>query len=278
MTLIRVPGSSANLGPGFDVLGMAVDRYLDIRLIDEGSDPGDSNWRLHEANESHLAVETFREAGGAGRVALSSLIPPARGLGFSGAARAAGLFAAAVQQGSSIDEARDDVFARAAELEGHGDNVAASIYGGVTVAVDGVVETLPLGCEFAVVLWIPANSSGTDASRQVLPRQYGLGDVVFNIGRVGLLAAALANGTVDRLGIASEDRLHQEQRLVDLPESADALQKARDGGAYCAWLSGSGPTVAALCDPSAAGHVARQLPGYAEIAIAKIDHRGARCR
>lgn len=278
MTLIRVPGSSANIGPGFDVLGMAVDRYLDIRLLEESGDAGDSNWRLYDADESHLAVRTFREAGGSGRVSVSSTIPPARGLGFSGAARAAGLLAAAVQQGSSIDEARDDVFARAAELEGHADNVAASIYGGVTVVVDGVVEPLPLGCEFAVVLWIPANSSGTDASRQVLPPQYGRGDVVFNIGRVGLLAAALANGTVDRLGIASEDRLHQEQRLVDLPESADALQKARDAGAYCAWLSGSGPTVAALCDPSTAGQVARQLPEDAEIAIATIDHRGARCR
>ena len=278
MTLIRVPGSSANIGPVFDVLGMAVDRYLDIRLLEVSGDAGDSNWRLYDADESHLAVRTFREAGGSGRVSVSSTIPPARGLGFSGAARVAGLFAAAVQQGSSIDEARNDVFARAAELEGHADNVAASIYGGVTVAVDGVVEPLPLGCEFAVVLWIPANSSGTDASRQVLPPQYGRGDVVFNMGRVGLLAAALANGTMDRLGIASQDRLHQERRLVDLPESADALQKARDGGAYCAWLSGSGPTVAALCDPSTAGHLARQLPEYAEIAIAKIDHRGARCQ
>ena len=278
MTIIRVPGSSANLGAGFDVLGMAVDRYVDLRLIDPAGTAADSNWRLYDADETHLAVQTFREAGGSGRVAVSSSIPPARGLGFSGAARAAGLFAAAVQQGSSIDEARGDVFARAAELEGHADNVAASIYGGVTVAVDGVVEPLPLGCEFAVVLWIPANSSGTDASRQVLPGQYGRGDVVFNIGRVGLFAAALANGTVDRLAVASEDRLHQERRLVDLPESADALRKARDGGAYCAWLSGSGPTVAALCDPSAAGHVARQLPEDAEIAIAKIDHRGARCR
>ena len=124
----------------------------------------------------------------------------------------------------------------------------------------------------------PGEQLGDRRARQVLPRQYGRSDVVFNIGRVGLLAAALANGTVDRLGIASQDRLHQERRLVDLPESADALQKARDGGAYCAWLSGSGPTVAALCDPSTAGHLARQLPEYAEIAIAKIDHRGARCQ
>ena len=150
MTFIRVPGSSANLGPGFDVLGMAVDRYLDIRLIDEGSDAGDSNWRLYHAAEDHLAVRTFREAGGSGCVALASTIPPGRGLGFSGAARAAGLFAAAVRRG--FDRRRETMCSLRRGLEGHADNVAASIYGGVTVAVDGVVEPLPLGCKFAVVL------------------------------------------------------------------------------------------------------------------------------
>ena len=277
MTIIRVPGSSANLGPGFDVLGMAVDRYLDFRLVDDDGDASDSNWRLYDADETHLAVRTFREAGGQGRVGIASAIPPARGLGFSGAARAAGLFAAAIQQGSSIEESRDEVFASASELEGHSDNVAASIYGGVTVAAGGVVERFPLGQDLAVVLWIPANGSGTDASRRSLPEHYRRDDVVFNLGRVALFAAALASGSLDRLELATQDRLHQEQRLSDLPASAMALRCAQEAGAYCAWLSGSGPTVAALCDPTNARDIAARLPDEAEVAIAEIDDRGARC-
>jgi len=119
MSTIRVPASSANLGAGFDVLGMAVDRYLEVEFAEEGV-----------GSDDHLTMRVFRQFGGTGGLSIRSTIPPARGLGFSGAARVAGLLAAAVQKGSSIEECRRWLFLEATELEGHPDNVAPSVFGG----------------------------------------------------------------------------------------------------------------------------------------------------
>lgn len=263
---IRVPASSANLGPGFDVLGMAVDRYLEVEFTDEPS-----------ASEDHLVMRVFRQFGGEGELKVSSTIPPARGLGFSGSARVAGLLAAAVQRGDNIEECRRWLFLEAAKLEGHPDNVAPSVFGGVTVAVDDRVVRIPLDLQATVVLWIPNNLSGTKESRGKLPPTVSMQDAVFNLGRASLLVAALTTGDFELLGDATEDRLHQDVRLASLPGTAEAIGAAREAGAWCSWLSGSGPTAAALCEPSAAKKIAAALPSDAEVSISHIDMRGAVC-
>ncbi len=266
MTTIRVPASSANLGPGFDVLGMAIDRYIEVEFAEEGI-----------GSEDHLTMRVFRQFGGTGGLKIASTIPPARGLGFSGAARVAGLLCAAVQKGTTLEECRRWLFLEATELEGHPDNVAPSVFGGVTVAVGDRVERIPLGLQANVILWIPDTLSGTKESRKKLPTQVSMEDAVFNMGRTALLIAALATGDTELLGDASEDRLHQEIRLRSLPETAAAMHAAREAGAWCSWLSGSGPTAAALCEPSMAEKIAAALPPGGEVSISHVDMRGAVC-
>ena len=264
MKKIRVPASSANMGPGFDVLGMAIDRYLEVEFAEEGVGSID-----------HLTMKVFKQFGGTGGLKITSTIPPARGMGFSGAARVAGLAAAAIQKGSDLEECRRWLFLEATELEGHPDNVAPSVFGGVTVAVGERVEPVPLGMQANVILWVPETLSGTKESRKKLPTQVSMEDAVFNMGRTALLVAALTNGDTDLLGDASEDRLHQNLRLQALPETAEAMQAACDAGAWCSWLSGSGPTAAALCEPAIAERVAAALPPGGEVSIGHVDMRGA---
>ena len=100
-------------------------------------------------------------------------------------------------------------------------------------------------------------------------------DAVFNMGRTALLLAALTNGDTDLLADASEDRLHQNIRLESLPETAEAMRIAREAGAWCSWLSGSGPTAAALCEPAIAQQVADALPAGGQVSISHVDMRGA---
>ncbi len=264
MKKIRVPASSANLGPGFDVLGMAIDHYLEVEFAEEGI-----------GSEDHLTMRVFRQYGGTGGLQISSTIPPARGMGFSGAARVAGLLAAAIQKGTDPDECKRWLFLEATQLEGHPDNVAPSVFGGITVAVGERVERVNLGLQANVVLWIPDTLSGTKESRGKLPKQVSMEDAVFNMGRTALLIAALTNGDTELLADASEDRLHQEIRLRSLPDTARAMEAARDAGAWCSWLSGSGPTAAALCEPAIAERVAEALPEGGEVSICHVDMRGA---
>lgn len=263
---IRVPASSANIGPGFDVLGMAIDRYIEVEFAEEGIGSPDN-----------LTMRVFQQFGGTGGLKISSTIPPARGLGFSGAARVAGLLAAAVQKGTSLEAARRWLFLEATELEGHPDNVAPSVFGGVTVAVGDRVEQVAVGMQATVVLWVPNTLSGTRESRGKLPKTVSLEDAVFNMGRTALLIAALTNGDTELLGFATQDRLHQDVRLESLPDTATAIEAAREAGAWCSWLSGSGPTAAALCEPSQAEAVAAALPDGGEVSISHIDMRGAVC-
>jgi homoserine kinase len=229
---------------------------LDLRLtVTVGGRPA--------ADERHPAVVAFRHWGGTGPLAVESVIPPGKGLGFSGAARVAGLAAATAQHGAAVEApaALSSILADAAELDGHPDNVAASLHGGV-VAVGGTTAVrVPLGVDGIVVVWVPPADTSTARSRSRLPAQVALGDAVFNIGRTALLVAAIAAGDVAALRAASEDRLHQDARLAEVPESRRALEAALEAGAWSAWLSGSGPSIAAWCPVGQAAQVARTLPG-----------------
>jgi homoserine kinase len=251
--IVTAPASSANLGPGFDALALAVDLPFRCAVGDEAPDG------FHHAEPTHPAAVAFVEAGGAADVGLwwHSPIPPGRGLGFSGAARVAGAAAARLWAGDEPDTARDIALDVAARLEGHADNAAASARGGFVVAAAGHVVALAVPADLRLVVWSPAASTSTEASRRTLPEQVPLVDAAANIGRTALWVAAVAVGEWGLVRAASVDRIHQDLRLAGRPDAAAALATLVDlDDVLAAWLSGSGPSVAALVPSAGAERVA----------------------
>jgi homoserine kinase len=262
---VRVPASSANLGAAFDAVAVALGTHLDIGVGDDE----------RPAPESHPAVRAFRQAGGAGPISVRAQFPGGRGLGFSGAARVGGALAARIQQGETVREARNLVLEAATELEGHADNVAASLFGGFVAVAGGHAIRVRVPAELAIVVWIPDRETSTTGARRLLPESVPFADAVFNVGRAALLVAALAGGDVAALRTATEDRLHQDRRLARVPETHQAIRAALAAGAYAAWLSGSGPSAAALVDPARAAAIAAALPGGGRRVVVSIDDGGA---
>jgi homoserine kinase len=276
--VVRVPASSANLGPGFDALGMAL--TLSAEIVADG-DAGDHGDRA-PVEATHPADVAFRLGGGTGELRVRSPIPPGRGLGFSGAMRVGGLLAAAHQRLAGADDGgrvdRREVLALAVELEGHADNAAASLLGGLVATSGGRAVPVPMALHPAVVLWIPRAGTSTQRSRGALPSTVAFADASFNVGRTALLVAALVTGDVESLRTATEDRLHQDRRLAATAPSRRALSTGLDVGAWCGWLSGSGPTVALLCDPDQADDLAAAVlsaVGAGRTMIQSVDVAGA---
>lgn len=275
MTVVRTPASSANLGAGFDVLGLALDLHADIGT----GDPPEGTRAVEDHHPLRLA---FEQLGGAGPLWLRTSIPMARGLGFSGAVRVGAAALAAAEAGGgdeAITAASDGILRVAAELEGHGDNAAASLYGGVVAYAEDRVVRVRVGPVMAgatVVTWIPDVTTSTDRSRRTLPDVVDRSAAVHNIARSVRLALAFEHDDPELLAGATEDRLHQGARLPLVPGAADALDAGGAAGAWCGWLSGSGPTVALLCPPERASAVAAALPGAAHTKELAIDTRGAR--
>jgi homoserine kinase len=244
VTVVRVPATTANLGAGFDALGLALSYGLELALDADDAHPA-------AAGESHPATRAFRSCGGSGTIAVRTDFPPGRGLGFSGASRVAGVVAAAVQRGAPWSRERRDLLAVAAAMEGHGDNAAASMFGGLIVCAGthSIAVIAPDSFRPHIVLWIPDRETSTKQSRSALPTTVSLDDAVHNLGRAALFVAAWAAGDTSAFATATDDRWHQPHRLPLVPESAAALAAMQRAGAQGAWLSGSGPTVGALaCD------------------------------
>lgn len=270
--IVRVPASSANLGPGFDALGMALDLHAEVGLLD-----GDLPEGSQAVDEHHPATKAFRAGGGRGALWVRCRIPVGRGMGFSGAVRVGGLVAAVAQRSGAESLAGEstEILRLATELEGHADNVAASLYGGVVATAAGRAVHVPLGFDPAVVVWVPSFTTSTDDSRHRLSSTVPFDDAVFNVGRTALLVAALAGGDVAALRDATQDRLHQAARLAKAEPSGDALQAGLDAGAWCGWLSGSGPTIALLCALDVVDTVIAALPPDGRSRHMRIDHAGA---
>ncbi|MEY4606570.1 MAG: homoserine kinase [Actinomycetota bacterium] len=274
---VRVPASSANLGPGFDTLGMALTLHAELGIV--GTDPISDDGSAREIDETHPAMVAFRKGGGEGHLWLHCPIPAGRGMGFSGAVRVAGLVAAHAQQHGddpdALEAAMPSLLHAASELEGHADNVAASLYGGVVATAGGRAVRVPMSFDPAMVMWVPSFTTSTNESRGKLPAVVPLADVVFNLGRTALLVAALAAGDIESLREATRDRLHQDIRLSLAEPSRHAIEAALEAGAWASWLSGSGPTVAAMCSIDAAESIAAALPADGHAKVLRIDHAGA---
>lgn len=273
MVTVVVPASSANLGPGFDAVGLALGIRAEIGVVDSMTPP---DLCARQVDEQHPASIAFRRLDGAGTLWVRSPIPIGRGMGFSGTMRVGGAAAAVAQQSGpgGLASRRGDVLAVAADLEGHADNAAASLYGGI-VATDGSrAVRIETALDPDVVIWIPQQTTSTNASRTSLPAAVPFADAVFNIGRTAVLVAALVAGDLDALASATEDRLHQDRRLDGAPESRRALTAGLTAGAWCGWLSGSGPSIAFLTERGGGERLAAALPPSGHTKVTSVDDRG----
>ncbi len=264
MTTVRAPASTANLGPGFDVLGLALDRY--VYANDEGD--GDLCW------PDHIARIAFEMAGGTGDIWFRFDVPPGRGMGFSAAARAAGAALAYSQAGLEAERLQSNTYTIVERLEGHGDNAAPASFGGIHVITDSENHRLATAFPGELMLWVPHESStSTDENRAGMSSSVDRSDAVYNLGRLGLLVASLYEDNISLLNRATEDRLHQPNRFIQQPASKAAYDAARAAGA-AAWLSGSGPSVAIVVAPGRAGEVAARLPSVGDVMHVVPDLEG----
>ena len=292
--IARIPASTTNLGPGFDVLGLALQLYSTVELeetergkevvvagIDADKIPGDPE------NIGFQAAELiFNRCGNRPeglRLTLTNGIPAIRGLGGSGTAILGGLLTANLLCGEPFS--RSELLNFAYEIDGHPDNVAASLLGSLVVSVtdSDVVRTLKLDCgaDLHVVLAIPDFPLPTKEARQVLPESVEFSDAVFNAGRSSLLVAAVATGNFDMLSLAMDDRLHQPYRIPLIPGYDAIAEAAMQAGALSVALSGAGPTIAAYCT-TAMREVAEQMSQASirhqvacDVKILPIDATGA---
>lgn len=268
---VRVPATSANLGPGFDCMGLALSMYAEVGVVGEETMPDGA----HAAESTHPAQIAFERAGGTGVVWVRHAIPMGRGLGFSGAVRVGGIVAAEVQRGRGTwSRDTSDALALGTELEGHADNVAPSLFGGAVIVSEGRVVPLPIRLECSFVVWIPSFTTSTNESRRLIGRSVPLDVAVFNVAHAAMLATAFAHGDHELLAEATRDRIHQDIRFDAAPLCRDARDRGMEAGAWCGWLSGSGPTVALMCEPSAAETVASALPSEGHAKVLRLDTEG----
>lgn len=261
---VRVPATSANLGPGFDTLGLALSVYdeidvtplaageLEIEITGTGAD-------VIPRDASHLMVRTIhhcyqsvgRTAPGL-RIVARNGIPHGKGMGSSGAAVAAGVLAARALLAGEVELSDTDLLRLATDLEGHPDNVAPALFGGLTIAwiEDGVPQHKKLLVHRGVapILFVPEHGMSTSQARSVLDAEVSREVAVFNLSRSALLVAALTQSP-DLLLSATEDKLHQERRAEAIPETYALVGALRARG-FAAVVSGAGPSVLVLADGS----------------------------
>ena len=262
---VRVPATTANLGPGFDCLGMALDLWneLVVEVADgpavsvqgegAGDLPTDPNNLVYKAME-HLFKTVGTDMPGL-KLHCVNEIPLKRGLGSSAAAIVGGLVAADLLLGQSGGGKRPslskhELLDLAADLEGHPDNVAAALLGGIQLVAREnralLSAPVPVPEELRAVLFVPEMTIVTEEARAVLPSRVSMEDAVYNMGRVALLVQALATGSLENLSFATGDRLHQPYRQALFPAMKLIFSAARDAGALGVFLSGSGSTILAL--------------------------------
>ena len=277
--VVRVPASSANLGPGYDALAAALTFYLELEVEETGSFAVECDVPGVALDRTNLCVRAFEALHPADDVAfrIRSEIPVSSGLGSSAAAIVAGLAAA-----DHMFELDAPLFDLAAELEGHPDNVGAALNGGFVVCADDgpPVRFDPVpGLEG--VLAIPAEKVVTEEARAALPEEVPLADAVHNTAHAALLVLGLARGDLDLVARGLSDRIHQPRRARLYPRSMELLASARKLGAIGASISGAGPAVLFWCDWQQTGALFERLRAEArdcEVRRARFAPGGADVR
>jgi homoserine kinase len=281
--LVRVPASSANLGPGYDAMAAATSLHLELEVEETGEFSLDPGGLAVSTGRDNLLVRAFESLHPADGIAfrLRSEIPLARGLGSSAAAIVAGLFAA--DHLFELALSKEEMLARATELEGHPDNVAAAIYGGFVVCGEedgGPVAARfdpPEGLEGIVV--VPPEEVSTERAREAIPAELPLADAVANVSSAALLVLGLRSADLDLVSRGLRDRIHQERRRELYPRSMEIVDSAAELGALGATISGAGPAVLVWTTWQDAGNVAAALEercaGWAEVRRLPFSPLGA---
>jgi homoserine kinase len=288
-----VPATSANLGPGFDALGLALALYDDVDVEMAGSglsiEVAGQGEETAARGEQHLIAQTFRTAyaliGPAGygtglRIRCVNRIPHARGLGSSSAATIAGILAARALHPDGHRFTDTDVLALATRIEGHPDNVAPCLAGGLTIAWQTPsgprLTRLDVSPDVHPVVFVPEQRLATERARGLLPDMVPHADAAANAGRAALLVAALTAAPALLLD-ATEDRLHQAYRRPAMPESLALVERLRAKGAP-AVVSGAGPTVLALTTSGEVDSIAAEVGSSWHIYPLDVAPHGARVR
>jgi homoserine kinase len=236
---VRVPASSANLGPGFDVLAAALGVWMELEVTETGRFEVRTDLAIAR-DARNLCVRGFaalRPAEGM-RFTIHSDIPLSGGLGTSAAAYVAGLAAADALNGGGAD-----LLQEAARLEGHPDNAAAALMGGFVICAGGSAARLDPPSGLEAVLVVPSRAVRTAKARAALPAEVPMREAVFNIGRASLLVLGLARGDLDLVARGLGDALHQPRRASLYPRSMELVERAPELGALGATISGAGPSV-----------------------------------
>ncbi len=278
--LVRVPASSANLGPGLDVLAAALSLHLELEVVETGSFAVQTELAV-PLDRTNLVVQAFERLHAADEFEfrISSQIPLSGGLGSSAAAIVAGLMAA-----DHLFELDADLLGLATEFEGHPDNVAAALEGGFVICSETRVHRFepPLGLE--AVLVVPEERVHTEVARAALPATVTTSDAVYNVAQAATLVRGLSTGDWELIGAGLGDRLHQPHRAHLYPRSAELVGRAAEPaiGALGATISGAGPTVLVWSHYEQTGHVVEALTrataGWARVLRAPFESQGADVR
>ncbi|HHV73325.1 MAG TPA: homoserine kinase [Thermoanaerobacterium sp.] len=293
---VRVPASTANLGPGFDCLGIALNLYNEIYMEIKGHKleidvEGEGILNI-DRNEENLVYKAAKKVFDKANISVDGLyikskngIPTGSGLGSSAAAIVGGLVAANALIGSPLS--RDELLDIASSMEGHADNVSPALNGGFNVATFDGKKTYfvkkELDDNIAFLAFYPKRELLTSKARGVLPSIIEFRSAVFNVGRSSLFTASIFSGRYDLLKYASQDMLHQVYRKEFIPEMYYVIEKALDNGAYASFLSGAGPTMMVMADVSVADKVRESVKKVYEeknikcrIYELKCDNTGAK--
>lgn len=281
MIRIRVPATTANLGPGFDVLGMGLGLYNTFFFERDDSQMPDENnmvYRAYKYTFQSMGKEPFPV-----RIRIEDEIPISRGLGSSAACIVAGIMGANAMLEHPLD--RNDVLKLATQMEGHPDNVAPAIFGGLMISVmdeDGIVTNrLELDEELKFIALVPDIKLSTAEARRVLPKEIPFKDAVYNIGRASLLISALATGKEELIGDGLKDCLHQPYRGRLIPDYEKITEISMANGALGCYISGAGSTIMCIAKNGADAFIAKMgktlasFPNNWRVMPLKADNLGA---
>jgi len=283
--VVRVPASSANLGPGYDVLAAALAIHLELEVEETGEFGVEADLEGIPLDRSNLCVRAFESLHPADGLSfrISGEIPLARGLGSSAAAIVAALLAA--DHLYELGLGREEVYERAVALEGHPDNIAAALYGGFVLCPpaggDGLERPVrlepPQGVE--AVLAIPFDEVSTTSARQALAERVPLGDAIAHVAAASQLVLGIERSDLALISQGLADRLHQPARAGLYPRSLELVSSARELGALGATISGAGPTVLVWCfyeqTCAVAEALREELDGWAKLLRTPFEHQGA---
>jgi homoserine kinase len=254
--LVRVPGSSANLGPGYDCLAAALSLHLELEVEETGEFAVETAIDGVARDRSNLCVRAFEKLHSADGLTfrITSEIPLAAGLGSSAAAIVAGLMAA-----DHMYELDAPVYTHAVEIEGHPDNVAAALFGGFVVCTPEGAQRFDPAPGLEGVIAIPPGEVPTQEARAALPSTVPITDAVHNVAHASMLVLGLAKDDFSLIGAGLSDRIHQDRRAQLYPRSMELVGQAQEFGAVGATISGAGPTVLFWCHWQQTGGVFEAL-------------------